>query len=85
MTKPKEWNDWDSDTGQIEMLCPSDINTTIVTQAGEEMTESRIDGIPDRTISVLLNHLSDAWGANVVRSDATMMNFRSWAHSDFDN
>jgi uncharacterized caspase-like protein len=61
---PEEWKDWESNTGQIEMLCPTDVK---VTGSGEEM----VTGIPDRTISVLLNHLSDVRGDNVVSSDAT--------------
>jgi len=63
VAKPPAWNDWESNTGQIEMLCPSDINTMIVGE--EEKIGRRVDGIPDRTISVLLNLLSDVRGDNV--------------------
>jgi len=66
---PENWHDWVSSTGQIEMLCPTDINTVKMTVGGEEKV---VDGIPDRTISVLLNYLSDVRGDNVVSSDATV-------------
>jgi Caspase domain len=67
--KPKEWKDWESNTGHIEMLAPTDISMMRVTDSGEEKL---VDGIPDRTISVLLNHLSDVRGDNVVSSDANI-------------
>ena len=47
------------------MLCPSDIGCPITTTNDEEC-EDVIPGIPDRTISVLLNHISDVKGNNIV-------------------
>lgn len=46
------------------MLVPSDINAVQVTDSGEE------SGIPDRTISVLLNHLTDVRGIMCRRLDS---------------
>jgi hypothetical protein len=69
--KPEEWHDWASNTGKVELLSPTDINTVQVTSSGEEQV---VQGIPDRTISVLLNHLSDAKGNNVVGSDVAAHN-----------
>jgi uncharacterized caspase-like protein len=66
--KPVEWEDWESNTGHIEMLAPSDIDTVNATDSKDERV---VAGIPDRTISVLLNHLSDVRGDNVV-SPASM-------------
>ncbi|KAF8809408.1 hypothetical protein BYT27DRAFT_7187712 [Phlegmacium glaucopus] len=55
-SKPDGWQDWV--TGQhIEMLCPSDIHSL----NGDHVVE----GIPDRTISVLLNEISDVKGNNI--------------------
>lgn len=57
--KPEEWQDWDTSSGRIEMLCPSDMGC--YNQEGVV-----IPGIPDRTIAVLLNHISDVKGNNIV-------------------
>ncbi|KAF8153270.1 caspase domain-containing protein [Crassisporium funariophilum] len=63
--KPVEWEDWVSSGGQIEMLCPSDIGCSIITKINGEEYDDIIPGIPDRTISVLLNHISDFKGNNI--------------------
>lgn len=60
--KPKNWQDWVTGSEHIEMLCPSDIGCTTSVN-GEDVI---IQGIPDRTISVLLNHISDVKGNNIV-------------------
>lgn len=61
--KPVEWEDWSASEDQIEMLCPHDIGVPATDKDG---VEGVIQGIPDRTISVLLNHLSDIRGDNIV-------------------
>jgi Caspase domain len=63
VNKPEEWKDWESNSGQIEMLAPTDIKTVKSADSGEEKVA---DGIPDRTISALLNDLSGVKGDNVV-------------------
>jgi Caspase domain len=64
--KPEEWEDWDSSGGRVEMLCPSDIECpTTIWDNGVEY-EDVIPGIPDRTISVQLNRISDVKGNNIV-------------------
>jgi hypothetical protein len=65
--KPQEWNDWETTGQQIEMMCPSDIDTKIQKPDKPEQ-EEYVYGIPDRTVSVLLNHLSDVKGDNIVSS-----------------
>ncbi|CAA7268645.1 unnamed protein product [Cyclocybe aegerita] len=55
--KPKEWVDWETSTGEVEMLCPSDI--------GMLDGPSVVEGIYDRTISALLNQLAAAMGPNI--------------------
>ena len=57
--KPKEWTDWDTSTGEVEMLCPSDIGVS-------HGCQTVVEGIYDRTISALLNRLSEAMGTNIV-------------------
>jgi hypothetical protein len=74
LEKPKEWHDWVSNTGRVELLSPTDINTVQVTDFGKKQV---VQGIPDRTISVLLNHLSDVKGNNVVSSDVAPDNYLS--------
>ena len=61
-TKPKEWIDWHTPDENIKQLCPSDI--------GIQVSDSKelIPGIPDRTISRLLNRIAKAKGDNIVRS-----------------
>jgi hypothetical protein len=63
--KPPEWDRWVSHESQIELLCPSDMHH------GQE--ESPICGIPDRTVAVLLNEISEKHGDNIV-SCAIMSN-----------
>ena len=65
-TKPEGWEDWVTTTGKIEMLCPSDIGMPSISSNPEEEPEEAIHGIPDRTISTLLNHISDIKGNNLV-------------------
>ncbi|KAJ3517701.1 hypothetical protein NLJ89_g335 [Agrocybe chaxingu] len=55
--KPKEWIEWKTSNDEIELLCPSDIGTI---EDG-----SVVEGIYDRTISALLNQLSEAMGSNI--------------------
>ena len=59
---PKKWalEGWNTSNGHIEMLCPSDISCLV---NGEE---SVIQGIPDRTISVVLNQIAKSKGNNIV-------------------
>jgi hypothetical protein len=64
--KPEEWKDWDTSSGRIEMLCPSDIWCPTTIRVNGEEHEDVIRGIPDRTIAVLLNHISDVKGDNIV-------------------
>ncbi|KAF9525305.1 caspase domain-containing protein [Crepidotus variabilis] len=63
--KPEGWEEWSTASGKIEELCPSDIGvpTTIVIK-GEEYQDV-LPGIPDRTISTMLNHISDIKGNNI--------------------
>ncbi|KAG5649950.1 hypothetical protein H0H81_001361 [Sphagnurus paluster] len=57
--KPEEWEDWVTASGEIELMCPSDMGT----QAEGE--NEAVLGIPDRTISVLLNQISEVKGNNI--------------------
>jgi len=57
--KPPEWVDWATADEHIEMMCPSDV--------GVKVDDKVVVGIPDRTISVLLNSLSELKGDNIVR------------------
>ncbi|KAF9527415.1 caspase domain-containing protein [Crepidotus variabilis] len=59
---PEEWGNWSTATGRIEQLCPCDIGTKAQTDKGEE---EEVDGIPDRTISALLNKIAKAKGSNI--------------------
>ena len=65
INKPEEWQDWPTSDQHIELLCPSDICCPIISANGEE-SEEVVPGIPDRTISVLLNQISDVKGNNIV-------------------
>jgi hypothetical protein len=56
--KPTAWQDWDTRNGRIEMLCPSDIGCPV---NGKEC-----EGIPDRSISALLNQISKVKSNNIV-------------------
>ncbi len=58
--KPAEWEDWATSGGQLEMLCPVDMGE--LNEANQE-----IEGIPDRTISALLDEISQEKGNNIVR------------------
>jgi len=64
--KPEEWVDWVTSTGKIEMLCPSDIGKITKNVVNGEEVEEITPGIPDRTISTILNHISDIKGNNIV-------------------
>lgn len=64
--KPDEWKDWVTITGKIEMLCPSDIGLPSTTFIDGKEHQDKVPGIPDRTISTYLNHISDAKGNNIV-------------------
>ncbi len=57
--KPDAWTNWTTPTGEVEMLCPADINRNI---NGKD-----VPGIPDQTLSQLLRDLSNAKGDNIVR------------------
>ncbi|TFK31705.1 hypothetical protein BDQ12DRAFT_701476 [Crucibulum laeve] len=61
-TKPEEWGEWVTPEGKIEMLCPYDIGRGFRWPNG---VEGRLNGIPDRTISALLNNLASAKGDNI--------------------
>jgi hypothetical protein len=74
--KPGEWQDWDTSNGRIEMLCPSDIGCSTMTSINGEEHEDVIRAIPDRTIAVLLNHISDVKGSNIV----SIINFHNKPH-----
>lgn len=63
--KPQEWSDWASIDEQIEQMCPSDM--------GVKVDDEEIVGIPDRTISVLLNHLSELKGDNIVSRKSSIV------------
>ncbi|KAK0202204.1 hypothetical protein DFS33DRAFT_1061251 [Desarmillaria ectypa] len=56
--KPKTWKNWETPNGNVEMLCPADINAP-------EGYGKKIEGIPDRTIGRLLLDLSKAKGNNI--------------------
>ncbi|KAF8964817.1 hypothetical protein BDZ97DRAFT_2004443, partial [Flammula alnicola] len=62
---PAEWEDWHTPTGRIEMLCPSDIGCLTTVEINEEKKKDVIPGLPDRTISALLNQISDRRGNNI--------------------
>jgi hypothetical protein len=66
-SKPRGWEDWVTTTGQIEMLCSSDIGMPVTSCSPGDEPEEVVQGIPDRTISMLLNHISDIKGNNLVR------------------
>ncbi|KAK0445813.1 caspase domain-containing protein [Armillaria borealis] len=56
--KPTTWTNWETPSGNVEMLCPADINAP-------DANGKVIEGIPDRTISRLLLDLSKAKGNNI--------------------
>ncbi|KAF8988246.1 caspase domain-containing protein [Cyathus striatus] len=63
IAKPKEWgDDWITLDDQIEILCPSDIWTPNPNANGEDVI---IEGISDRSISVMLNQISSEKGDNI--------------------
>lgn len=64
--KPTEWKDWATITGKIEMLCPSDIGLPFTALVNGKQHPDKIPGIPDRTLSTYLNHISDIKGNNIV-------------------
>ena len=55
---PKGWQNWETNSGYIEVLCPSDIG----------YGNLELEGIPDRTILALLDQISEAQGNNIVRN-----------------
>ncbi|PBL03063.1 hypothetical protein ARMGADRAFT_1069627 [Armillaria gallica] len=57
-SKPNEWKDWQTPDNKIELLCPTDMKMDVGNDDG-------VDGIPDRTISVLLRELATAKGNNI--------------------
>lgn len=59
----EEWAEWESKDDHIEILCPSDLGMMIPSKDG---TPKKVAGIPDRTVSVLLNELSASKGNNIV-------------------
>ena len=65
--KPEGWQDWKTSSGFIEVLCPSDIGRPTTTRVNGRKHQDVIRGIPDRTISALLNQISDTKGNNIVR------------------
>lgn len=64
---PEEWKDWYTPTGRIEMLCPSDIGARKTFASKGVCVEEVVPGIPDRTISALLNQISEKKGNHIVR------------------
>ncbi|KAK0221406.1 caspase domain-containing protein [Armillaria fumosa] len=56
--KPPSWTNWEAPSGNVEMLCPADINAP-------DTNGRVIEGIPDRTIGQLLLDLSKAKGNNI--------------------
>jgi len=65
VNKPKGWQNWDTSSGRIEVLCSSDIGRRTTTWVNGERHQDVIRGIPDRTISALLNQISDTKGNNI--------------------
>ncbi|KAK0457436.1 caspase domain-containing protein [Desarmillaria tabescens] len=57
--KPRTWENWETPNGNVEMLCPADINLPL------DKDGKKIEGIPDRTVSRLLLDLSNAKGNNI--------------------
>ena len=79
--KPKEWIDWHTSDGNIEQMCPSDIGMQV------SDSEESVPGIPDRTISRLLNRIAEAKGDNIVRPRlfyATRLVFPDFGRLDVD-
>ncbi len=60
--KPTTWTNWETPSGNVKMLCPTDINAP-------DANGKVIEGIPDRTISQLLLDLSKVKGNNIVRCE----------------
>ena len=63
---PREWKDWITPTGRIEMLCPSDIGATKLVNRDGKIEEEVVPRIPDRTISALLNQIAQKKGEHIV-------------------
>ncbi|KAK0199591.1 caspase domain-containing protein [Desarmillaria ectypa] len=55
---PSEWTNWNTADGHLELMCPIDVGTT--TTDG-----TKVEAIPDRTITHLLWELSIAKGNNI--------------------
>ena len=62
--KPHGWQNWCTSSGCIEVLCPSDMDCPTM---NDKKNQDVIRGIPNRTISALLNQISEAKGNNIVR------------------
>ncbi|KJA14574.1 hypothetical protein HYPSUDRAFT_195003 [Hypholoma sublateritium FD-334 SS-4] len=62
---PEEWKDWYTPTGRIEMLCPSDIGARKTFAKNGVCVDEVVPGIPDRTISALLNQISERKGNHI--------------------
>ena len=78
--KPEGWQDWKTSSGCIEVLCPSDIGRPTTKWVNGRKHQDVIRGIPDRTISALLNQISDTKGNNIVRffSELNLFEFNSF-------
>ncbi|PBK84033.1 hypothetical protein ARMGADRAFT_1088731 [Armillaria gallica] len=61
MPAHSDWIDWHTSDGNIELLCPVDTDMTLRTTAGS----AKVEAIPDRTISCLLQDVSNAKGNNI--------------------
>ncbi|PBK81397.1 hypothetical protein ARMGADRAFT_1068548 [Armillaria gallica] len=62
--KPKDWTDWPALENKLEMLCPADMS--FPDSSASTGLSSKVEGIPDRTISRLLLDLSAAKGDNII-------------------
>ncbi|KAK0194511.1 caspase domain-containing protein [Armillaria mellea] len=62
--KPEDWTDWPAPENKLEMLCPADIS--LPDSSASTGLSSKVDGIPDRTISRLLLDISAAKGDNII-------------------
>jgi hypothetical protein len=65
---------WESRGNQIEMICPVDISC-------EEQAESRITGIPDIILNLLISQLAVDKGDNIVRCHYVVLPTRPLIHA----
>ncbi|KAF9531488.1 caspase domain-containing protein [Crepidotus variabilis] len=64
--KPVGWENWSTVSGMIEQICPSDMSVpSNIVSAEKDRNSHVVYGIPDRTISALLNSISEAKGNNI--------------------